>query len=74
MQRSVNTTSLMLPTSEKYTVTQNYCPLPPRKKDIEQPIETPSEIDLLLVRYRELTMELNRIRGKLYTQGINPDK
>jgi hypothetical protein len=74
MQRSINTSSLMIPTSEKYKVTQNYCPLPPRKKNTEQPIETPSEIDLLLVRYRDLTEELNRIRGKLYTQGINPDK
>lgn len=72
MKRSVNTSSLMIPTSEKYEVTQNYCPLPPKKKD--NVYETLSEVDLLVSRYRELTAELNKIRGKLYTLGVNPDK
>ena len=72
MKRSVNTSSLIVPTSDKYIVTQNYCPLPPKKKDNVD--ETPSEVDLLVSRYKELTTELNKIRGKLYTLGVNPDK
>lgn len=74
MKRSINNSSLRVPkVEEEYIVTSNYCPIPPRKKE-NYDIETPTEIDLLLVRYRELILELNKIRGKLYTNGINPDK
>ena len=75
MKRSLNTSTLMVPTSDKYVVTQNYCPLPQKKKDnYSNDEETPSEVDLLVSRYRELIIELNKIRGKLYTLGVNPDK
>ena len=75
MKRSINNSSLRVPkTEEEYIVTSNYCPIPPRKSNNNQEIETPTEVDLLLTRYRELIIELNKIRGKLYTLGINPEK
>ena len=71
MKRSINNSSLRVPKIEEYVVTPNYCPIQPRK---HKEIENSTEIDLLLARYKELTLELNKIRGKLYTNGINPDK
>lgn len=62
--------------SKEYSVTQNYCPLPP--KNVENTVNLQDELNeeaqKLLFRYWELTTEINKIRGKLYKNGINPDK
>ena len=46
----------------------DFCPLPP-KDDVEL-----NDVEKYLVRYKELVDELNIIRGKLYVQGIDPQK
>jgi hypothetical protein len=76
MKRSINNSTLLRQTTnEQYSITQNYCPLPPKntpKNNQEE--ELNEEAQELLHRYKELVLEINKIRGKLYTNGIDPDK
>jgi|SaaInlV_125m_DNA_1040241.scaffolds.fasta_scaffold231609_1 hypothetical protein len=62
--------------SKEYSVTQNYCPLPSKNVDntVGLQDELNEEAQKLLFRYWELVTEINKIRGKLYKNGINPDK
>ena len=76
MKRSINNSTLLKSTTNgEYSITQNYCPLPSKntpKNNQEE--ELNEEAQELLHRYKELVLEINKIRGKLYTNGIDPDK
>lgn len=59
----------------KPTTNGEYCPLPPKNRPKNnQEEELNEEAQELLHRYKELVLEINKIRGKLYTNGIDPDK
>ena len=48
----------------------NFCPLAvSRNESIGQ-----NEVDRLITNYKKLALELKRLRGKLYTMGIDPEK
>lgn len=76
MKRSINNSTLLnSPTNNEYSITQNYCPLPPKNTPKNnQHEELNEEARELLHRYKELVLEIDKIRGKLYTNGIDPDK
>ncbi len=68
MRRAVPNRSLLSSTAEpEVNYQRNFCPLPTRQ------VET-TEAEKLIIRYRELIKEIKTIRGKLYTQGIDPEK
>ena len=37
------------------------------------PSEKEGEVNMLLQQYKSLTINLNKIRGRLYSLGVNPD-
>ena len=47
----------------------DFCPLPPKDNTMEL-----NDTQQYLARYKELMEELNMIRGRLYVQGIDPQK
>lgn len=90
MKRSINNNTLLRSTTnQEYSITKNYCPLPIKntqknREEVElnqevqelnqEAQELNQEAQELLRRYKELVTELNKIRGKLYINGIDPDK
>jgi len=70
MRRNVPSRSLMNATKEppEINYSANYCPLP-AKSSLK-----PNDTEKLIIRYRNLLSELKKIRGKLYSMGIDPEK
>ncbi len=73
MRRTLPNRSLLSHTAEPETnYTANFCPIPQADrapKDLE-----PNETEKLILRYRELVVEIKAIRGKLYSRGYDPEK
>jgi hypothetical protein len=71
MRRAVPNRSLLSSTAEpEVNYQRNFCPLPTRQVETTET----TEAEKLIIRYRELIKEIKTIRGKLYTQGIDPEK
>ena len=71
MRRAVPNSSLLrTPTTPDDHFEANFCPLPLRDSDQEQPNDT----EKLILRYVELVKEIKALRGKLYARGIDPEK
>ena len=48
---------------------KDFCPIQQKRQKRD-----PSAVEILLDRYKALSMELQSIRGQLYRVGIDPDK
>jgi len=47
---------------------------PPRSPRVPiNPSEREGEVNMLLQQYKSLTINLNKVRGRLYSLGVNPE-